>query len=120
MHRFRDLIGSMDTLVDKARFRGILHSLSALPLSSVPYCRSREFENTEFQWHVANRLKTTQPSVKSLGTLKCTCGADLKGGRHFHRCRIQAGIIKVHGAVRGTMHSMLRIAGLLVRKEPKF
>ena len=120
MSRFNRFFEGIPALIDKARFRGILHSLSTLPFYVVPNTKTRELANSEFQWLVANRLNISQPSSESLGPLKCTCGKDLDGGRHFRRCKVGGGMMKVHDSVRDTMHKMLKSSGLLTRKEPKY
>ena len=120
MKRFEDFFNSIESQSLQIRFRAQLHHLASIPLTVIPSHRGREFENAIFVWYIANRTLMDQPSSEPLGNLRCTCGAHIDGGRHFRKCKVRGGIMRVHDAVRDQLHKMFKSAGLLSSKEPKY
>ena len=48
----------------------------------------------------------------------CSCGQPVGDGRHFRKCLISNGPLKIHDSLRDLGIEMLRSAGLVVQREP--
>ena len=50
---------------------------------------------------------------------RCKCKAQIGDGRHFRRCRISNGMLKIHDDLRDVTLQMVRNAGLTATVEPR-
>ncbi len=64
----------------------------------------RKFNNAEFEWILCNRLRVQQPTAKAkeMTLQTCKCGSKIEDGRHFRKCPINNGMMRVHDTMRDT------------------
>ena len=104
---------------NKARLRGTFNTFANIPLRVTPSREERKFNNAEFEWILCNRLRIQQPTAKAMTFQTCKCGCKIEDGRHFRKCPINNGLMRVHDTMRDTCITMMRSAGLTVLREPQ-
>jgi hypothetical protein len=103
---------------NKARLRGTFNKFANIPLRVTPSREEQKFNNAEFEWILCNRLRV-QPTAKEMTFQKCKCGINIEDDRHFRKCPINNGMMRVHDTMRDTCITMMRSAGLTVPREPQ-
>ena len=95
------------------------NTFANIPLRVTPSREERKFNNVEFEWILCNRLRVQQPTAKEMTLQTCKCGCKIEDGRHFRKCPINNGVMRVHDTMRDTCITMMRSAGLTVSREPQ-
>jgi len=124
MTRFSTFVTNLSEPLRVARFRGVLNSFNSMPLRVLPNQPEREFSNSEFEWHLSNRLQTQQPSAENISLQNCNCGTTQRpgpvvgDGRHFRKWIKSNVIMRIHDLMRDEIVKMCKAAGLTAVREP--
>ena len=116
-HRFHVYWKSLPTLEDQLRVRSKLNPMSGVPLRAIPSSPLTQLLDEEVVWIMLDRLGIDHPETAAIK--KCTCGADMKGGRHALRCKIGGGPTIHHDAMKVAISEMSRDAGVVVQLETR-
>jgi hypothetical protein len=112
-----------DSTLRTAIFRAKQNPISFVPLTILPNKPERIFNNSEFQWYLADKLQALQPSSKDLSSLRCDCSGrhTIGNGRHFRLCtRTSQNIhVQFHNKMREEIILMCRAAGIPTLREPQ-
>jgi len=125
MIRFSNFLTNLSEPLRVARFRGVLNSFNTMPLRVLPNRPERDFSNSEFEWHLCDRLQTQQPSAENITLKKCNFGTARRpgpvvgNGRHFRKCLKSNVIMLIHDVMRDDIVRMCKTAGLTVVREPQ-
>ena len=97
--------------------RSKLNPISGVPFRALPSSPHTRLLDEEVVWLMLDRLGIEHPEAAGIKT--CTCGADMKGGRHALRCKTGGGIVAHHDMMRDVLAQMLRDAGVVVGRETR-
>jgi hypothetical protein len=107
---------TVDSTLRTAIFRAKQNPISSIPLTILPNKPERIFNNSEFQWYLADKLQAAQPSSNDLSCLRCDCSGrpTIGNGRHFCLCtRTSQNIhVQFHNKMREELILMCRSAGI--------
>jgi hypothetical protein len=100
----------------QARIRGKLNKMANIPLQATPSRPQTRFSNEEWWKTILNdRLQLPMVMGFNIQHQTCKCKAQIGDGRHFRRCRISNGMLKIHDDLR----DVIRNAGLTAIAEPR-
>jgi len=103
----------------QARLRGKLNQMANIPLQATPSRPQTRFSNEEWKTMLNDRLQIPMVMGLNIQHQLCQCKAQIGDGRHFRRCRISNGMMKIHDDIRDITLQMVRNAGLTATAEPR-
>ena len=118
MDRLQEAITNTPDLRTQARQRAMMNRMANIPLSVLPSQEGRRIGSEEYEWILNNRLDNQQAGAMEIGELNCKCGQLIGKGRHFRKCNISNGVMRIHDTMRDTMLNMVTSAGLTAYREP--
>ena len=116
-HRFHDFWGNLPTLEEQLRVRSKLNPMSGVPLRAIPSSPLTQLLDEEVVWIMLDRLGIDHPETAAIK--KCTCGENMRGGRHALRCKIGGGPTMHHDAMKVAISAMCRDAGVVTQLETR-
>jgi hypothetical protein len=107
------------TPLQQARIRGKLNKLANVPLQATPSTPQTRFSNEEWKATLNDRLQLPMVLGLNIQHQTCQCKATIGDGRHFRRCKISNGMMKLHDDIRDVTLQMVRNAGLTATAEQR-
>ncbi len=95
------------TSLQQARIRGKLNQMANVPFQATPSTPQTRFSNEEWKAALNDRLQLPMVLGLSIQHQTCQCKAKIGDGRHFRRCRISNGMLKIHDDIRDVTFFLL-------------